>query len=179
MASAEDSDRVLHLVRGRLERILSWPGGFAAQQARLIKLGKVDLEGVELDGPEDTKPTRGAQATVECLLTVDESCCNPSNNAHGGFLAWLIDHCSSLSLLALSGPDERWITSGVSTNLSVSYIGAAPVGTPLRIVTKVLQQGRVTGLLETRISHAETGKLLCFATHTKQDPQRSKSKAKL
>lgn len=37
-------------------------------------------------------------------------------NAHGGFLAWLIDHCSSLSIFCLSSGD-RWLTSGVSTNI--------------------------------------------------------------
>ncbi|GAA5991096.1 hypothetical protein JCM11641_004431 [Rhodosporidiobolus odoratus] len=174
------SSRILQLVRERLERMLNFSGGFGANQVERLVLGKVDLEGVELDGEDDTKPTRGAQAVVECLLTVAESCCNQSQNAHGGFLAFLIDHCSSLALLALSGPGERWITSGVSTNLNIFYIGAAPIGTPLRIVTRVLQQGRITALLETRITHAESGQLLCFATHTKQDPQKATpKKAKL
>ncbi|BGP53243.1 hypothetical protein JCM8202v2_000802 [Rhodotorula sphaerocarpa] len=139
------------------------------------------------------KPTRGAQATVTCHLEVTPSCCNIRGNAHGGFLAWLVDQCSSLSLLALSGPGERWVSSGVSTNLNVYYISGAPAtfaaegftegtdahadlsrhvqaGTQLAITTSVLQQGRVTGLLETRITDEATGKLVCFATHVKQDP---------
>lgn len=31
-------------------------------------------------------------------------CCNFSDNAHGGFLAWLIDVCSSMPLVLLQGP---------------------------------------------------------------------------
>ncbi|GAA5857611.1 hypothetical protein JCM8547_004295 [Rhodosporidiobolus lusitaniae] len=169
---APASDAVHSLVRNRLERMLDHTmGGFGEHQAHLIRLSSLKLEGIELDGEDDTKPTKGAQAVVECSLTVDESCCNPSGNAHGGFLAWLIDHCSSLSLLALSGPGEKWVTSGVSTNLNVYYVGAAPVGTKLRIMTRVMNLGRVTGVLETRVENVDTGKLLCFATHTKQDPQ--------
>lgn len=54
--------------------------------------------------------------------------CNVSGNLHGGCGAWLVDHCSSLALLALSGGDEeRWTTSGVSTNLNLNYLKAAPV----------------------------------------------------
>ncbi|BGP22073.1 hypothetical protein JCM10295v2_000950 [Rhodotorula toruloides] len=166
------------LVRERLQLVLeAGVFGFASAQAAQVRLGEVDVKGVELDGEEDTKPTRSATATVTCHLTVDESCCNIARNAHGGFLAWLVDHCSSLGLLALSGPGDRWTTSGVSTNLNLYYIGAAPVGTKLRVVTTVLQQGRVTGLLETRIEDDATGKLLVLGTHVKQDPQRPTLKA--
>lgn len=81
-------------------------------------------------------------------LTVDEQSCNmagelPSSqrrvrvdtygdagNMHGGCIAYLVDICSSLPLLALSG-HERWPTSGVSTNISTYYIAAAPVRTYL------------------------------------------------
>lgn len=67
---------------------------------------------------------------MTCHLQVTPSCCNIRGNAHGGFLAWLVDQCSSLSLLALSGPGERWVSSGVSTNLNVYYISGAPASPP-------------------------------------------------
>jgi hypothetical protein len=67
------SKQVSDLVHARLAVGLSHhTGGFASEQAKLISLGKVELSGVELDGEDDTKPLRGAQAKVECLLTVDE-----------------------------------------------------------------------------------------------------------
>ena len=47
--------RVLDLVRARLERSLNFDyGGFAADQAKLISLGDVVLDGVHLDGEDDT-----------------------------------------------------------------------------------------------------------------------------
>lgn len=36
-------------------------------------------------------------------LEVGDNDCNVSGNAHGGFLAWLIDMASSMPLLALAG----------------------------------------------------------------------------
>ncbi|GAA5886708.1 hypothetical protein JCM5296_006377 [Sporobolomyces johnsonii] len=163
--------RVDELVRKRLQLALeAMERGFCADIAKRISLREISVQGVELDGQDDTRPTRSATATVVCELDVDESMCNIAGNCHGGCIAWIVDHCSSLALLALSG-NGRWTTSGVSTNLNISYIAAAPLGTPLRIATTVLQFGRVTGLLETRIEDRETGKLLSFGTHTKQDPQ--------
>ena len=51
--------RVLKLVRARLERSLNADyGGFASDQAQLISLGDVNLDGVQLDGDDDTVPTR-------------------------------------------------------------------------------------------------------------------------
>ncbi|GAA5860387.1 hypothetical protein JCM3774_000402 [Rhodotorula dairenensis] len=172
MASTSAAEkRVQDIVRHRSLLVLDMAKqSFAGDIAAQIKLGNLELSGIELDGEKDTKPTRSAQATITCHLEVTPACCNIRGNAHGGFLAWLVDQCSSLSLLALSGPGERWVSSGVSTNLNVNYISAAPVGTKLAITTSVLQQGRVTGLLETRIVNEETGKLVCFATHVKQDP---------
>ncbi|GAA5978979.1 hypothetical protein JCM10908_002756 [Rhodotorula pacifica] len=170
-ATTAAEKRVYELVEKRSRLVLDMAkNSFAGDIAATIKLGKLELSGIELDGENDTKPTRSAQATITCHLEVTPACCNIRGNAHGGFLAWLVDQCSSLSLLALSGPGERWVSSGVSTNLNVNYISAAPVGTKLAITTSVLQQGRVTGLLETRITNEETGKLVCFATHVKQDP---------
>ncbi|GAA6015659.1 hypothetical protein JCM10207_008163 [Rhodosporidiobolus poonsookiae] len=162
------SERVLQIVRDRLESGLAFKGGFGEHHSGLVRLGKVELDGVELDGDDDTKAVRGAQAVVECLLMVAESCCNYTGNAHGGFLAWLIDHCSSLSLIALA-TGGRWVTSGVSTNLNISFIAAAPVGREIRIVSSVLQLGKTAGLLEIRVEDVVTGMLLCFATHNKQD----------
>ncbi|CEQ39344.1 SPOSA6832_00845 [Sporobolomyces salmonicolor] len=198
--------RVDEVIRQRLQLALeAMERGFCADIAKRISLREINVQGVELDGQDDTRPTRSATATVVCELEVDEcasiphslplrsmftsleaashrlsdsfsgransfvvlcppyltspsltAMCNIAGNCHGGCIAWIVDHCSSLALLALSG-NGRWTTSGL--------------GTPLRIATTVLQFGRVTGLLETRIEDRETGKLLSFGTHTKQDPQ--------
>ncbi|GAA6025040.1 hypothetical protein JCM11491_002002 [Sporobolomyces phaffii] len=182
MASSPQ-DKVNKVVRKRLQRTLDSlsSAGFSRAIAKRIHLDQVDVSGVELDGPDDTKPTRSAQSVVSCTVTVEQDMCNVSGNLHGGCGAWLVDHCSSLALLALSGGDDhRWTTSGVSTNLNLNYVKAAPLGTTLRIVTQVLNFGRVTSLLETKIYNADTNALLTVGWHTKQDPQvRPQGKYKL
>ncbi|GAA5975844.1 hypothetical protein JCM5350_000754 [Sporobolomyces pararoseus] len=174
MPSATE-ERVNNLIRKRLQRTLDSlsSAGFSRAIAKRITLDQVRVTGVELDGKDgDTKPTRSAKSTVSCLVKVEQDMCNVSGNLHGGCGAWLVDHCSSLALLALSGGDEeRWTTSGVSTNLNLNYLKAAPLGTNLKIVTEVLNFGRVTSLLETKIYNAKTNQLLTVGWHTKQDPQ--------
>lgn len=163
--STADQARIHEIVRQKSLLVLGMAKqSFAGDIAAQIRLGQLELSGIELDGENDTvsraeeipfpgegegsslsrpadlarlhpqKPTRSAQATITCHLEVTPACCNIRGNAHGGFLAWLVDQCSSLSLLALSGPGERWISSGVSTNLNVNYISAAPVSAP-RVAT--------------------------------------------
>ncbi|GAA5832906.1 hypothetical protein JCM3766R1_007087 [Sporobolomyces carnicolor] len=181
---AVSDERVNRLIRDRLQRTLDSlsSAGFSRQIAKRIRLDKVQVTGVELDGADgDTKPTRSAQSTVSCRVKVEQDMCNVAGNLHGGCGAWLVDHCSSLALLALSGGDEqRWTTSGVSTNLNLNYLKAAPeltadrvfqLGTNLNIVTEVLNFGRVTSLLETKIYNADSNQLLTVGWHTKQDPQ--------
>ncbi|GAA5873352.1 hypothetical protein JCM16303_001098 [Sporobolomyces ruberrimus] len=172
------SDRINKLIRSRLQRTLDSlsSAGFSRAIAKRIVLDEVKVTGVELDGKEDTKPTRSAQSTVSCLVTVEQDMCNVAGNLHGGCGAWLVDHCSSLALLALSGGDEgRWTTSGVSTNLNLNYLKAAPLGTKLKLVTEVVNFGRVTSLLETKIYNADTNQLLTMGWHTKQDQFRPPS----
>ncbi|GAA5924089.1 PaaI family thioesterase [Sporobolomyces koalae] len=185
MSNREEDQRqhinsVIHTrLQGWLESISST--GFAREISERLSLDTVDVTGVELIGQENqTRATRTAQSTVTLSITVTEDMCNPLGNLHGGCGAWLVDHCSSFALLALAGDGERWTTSGVSTNLNLNYLKAAPIGTRLKIVTEVLNFGRVTSLLETKIFNAETNQLLTVGWHTKQDPQvKSTSKAKL
>lgn len=91
-------------------------------------------------------------------------------NLHGGVVAYLIDMASSLPLICLSG-HGRWPSSGVSTQLNIYYLAAAPLGTPIRIISSVLTQGLVVAVMECQVVHAETGKVLMVGTHVKQDGQ--------
>ena len=103
---------------------------FAAEQARSCKLTQVNVTNIDLvilgDDEPDTAPSRSSTAQTVIETTVDASCCNLSGNAHGGYLAWLVDHCSSTPIFCLWN-QGRWTTSGVSTNINMFYISAAPV----------------------------------------------------
>lgn len=93
--------------------------------------------------------------------------------------SYAVDVASSLPLLCLSGHD-RWATSGVSTNINMYYIAAASLGTPVRIVSKVVSHGKVIAVMEARVEERGTGKLLAKGIHVKQDaPSGTVSKFKL
>lgn len=89
-------------------------------------------------------------------------------NAHGGFLAYAVDVISSLPLLCLSG-HERWSSSGVSTNINMYYISAAPVGTLVRVTANVVAQGKVVSVIEATVEERDTGRIIARGTHVKQD----------
>ena len=102
--------------------------------------------------------------------------------------AWLVDVGSTLPSYALAG-NGRWTTSGVSTNISVHYIAAAPVrtffsthksttevlesgeqkGTRLRVESSVVMKSLTTMVLAIEVKDRDTGKMIAIATHTKSD----------
>lgn len=138
-SSASSTEASLNaLLRERIEMVLKAGEleSFAAEQARTCKLTQVNVKGITLintngeDEPE-TKAGRGSTAATVIETVVEPSCCNLSGNAHGGYLAWLVDHCSSTPIFCLwsnsAEGESRWVTSGVSTNINMYYISAAPV----------------------------------------------------
>ncbi|KAM0792827.1 hypothetical protein ACM66B_002593 [Microbotryomycetes sp. NB124-2] len=163
------TDQVKQVLWDKLERVLEAGhhsySGYAAQQC---KLADVIVENVTQDEHGDLVSKRGSKATTVINIDVDESMCNIAGNAHGGFLAWLIDHTSSTAIFCLATAD-RWITSGVSSNINTYYISAAPAGTPLRVVSTVVQIGRTTATVDVRVENRDTNALVCMATHVKVD----------
>lgn len=177
-----ESSKVNELIRERLQNVLiaQTTAGFAKELVSGIELGDVQVEGVELTsdhGHEDTAPGRYAKATVTHYFTVTEDCCNLGGSAHGGFLAWLVDVCSSEPLLALSG-HGRWNTSGVSSNISMYYISGAPPGTRLKLVSELLMQGLTLGNVECRVTDDATGRLVAVGIHVKSDTAKKGAKRK-
>ncbi|KAL8291790.1 hypothetical protein RQP46_002048 [Phenoliferia psychrophenolica] len=170
-----DTAEVLRRVRARIEHIMiptEGDLGFGAAQASHLQLADVRIEGVKLHGEEDTICGKEAKSVVVIKLVIDEGCCNMSGNAHGGYLAWLIDVCSSMAVLALSGPDT-WVTSGVSSNINVYYLAAAPLGTALQVVSTVIQKGKATATVECKVEEIGSGKLIALGTHVKVDNSKS------
>ncbi|KAI5481038.1 hypothetical protein MNV49_006224 [Pseudohyphozyma bogoriensis] len=156
--SSSDADTIKELVEGRAAAVLSLAaneGYFGEQQGADLELEAVEFTELTLspDG-EQTIPSRDATATVIVTTPIQKHACNHSHNAHGGYMAWLIDWCSSMPLVVLQGADS-WRTAGVTTSLTIFYHRAAPDGSKVRVISKVL--------------HKESGKLIATATHVKAD----------
>lgn len=156
MDSTTAAAKVDKIVRDRLDasmiKLRRRGPHFATEVSELLQLREASYEGIELheDGIQ-TIPSRTAKATVIISVIVEQRCCNFSDNAHGGFLAYLIDICSSMPLILLSGP-TMWHTAGrkpnpleplsrvdfpagVSANINVNYLAAIPVGTEINVIS--------------------------------------------
>ena len=112
------------------------------------------LVGVSLDSVEP------GRAVVR--LPVTEAVCNPVGTLHGGAIATLVDIAGTLALMT-SDAESR---PGVTTDLTVSYLSAAPLGDVVLAEARTLKAGRTLGFVEVAIRNAE-GKLLAQGRMTK------------
>lgn len=116
------------------------------------ELGKLFLESlVNSDGCFDHTALRGVRdiraspGRIQCTMTVDASVRNRYGTLHGGCTATLIDTVGSAALVTVS---KR---SGVSLNISTTYLAAMPEGEEVEIDARVV---RVSALAPT--SHVFT-----------------------
>lgn len=110
---------------------------------------------------------------------------NSLRNLHGGAASLIFDLCTSLALTGLAGGEDDaeaqigdeitdlgrlWLSSGVSRNLSVTYLRPAPIKTRCLVVCEILHVGRkvasVRGTLRADGVDGEEGEL-CICMHDK------------
>ena len=110
---------------------------------------------------------------------------NTLRNLHGGAASLIFDLCTSLAVMGLAGGEKDrdadigdevtelgriWLNSGVSRNLSVTYLRPAPIKTRCLVVCEVLHVGRkvasVRGTLRKDGVDGEAG-VLCICMHDK------------
>ncbi|KAJ3360483.1 Acyl-coenzyme A thioesterase 13 [Allomyces javanicus] len=95
-------------------------------------------------------------------LEVEPRHANAFQNAHGGVLAALIDIVSSFAIVESGHP-----TSGVSSDLSTSYLKSAPVGSVLEVRSYCERVGKNLAFTRTDVFDKATGELLASGRHTK------------
>ena len=96
-------------------------------------------------------------------LKIEEAHTNVNGTIHGAYIAFLVDHSTSLSL-ALSGRGP--IHAGVSVDMNISYLRTAKVNDVITVETECRKVGSTLAFLEATIMNAE-GKEIATATHTK------------
>eukprot|EP00933_Yihiella_yeosuensis_P024238 TRINITY_DN18779_c0_g1_i1.p1 TRINITY_DN18779_c0_g1~~TRINITY_DN18779_c0_g1_i1.p1 ORF type:complete len:153 (-),score=29.84 TRINITY_DN18779_c0_g1_i1:92-550(-) len=103
----------------------------------------------------------GAHGEMRTKMVVSSEEANLFGTLHGGAIATLVDIISTAALLTLS---DR---PGVSVDLNVSYVTAAPVGEEVEIVGKVLKAGKSVAMTTVDIVLVKSGKLVASGRHTK------------
>ncbi|SCZ89161.1 BZ3500_MvSof-1268-A1-R1_Chr1-1g00998 [Microbotryum saponariae] len=81
---------------------------------------------------------------------------------HGGLTSSLVDSMGSLALSSRG----LWMT-GVSTDINVTFVRAAPLGETVRLQAHVIGQGKTLAYTRIEMFSTKTGKLLAYGSHTK------------
>lgn len=106
------------------------------------------------------------------MLTIAPKHCNYLGNLHGGCAATLFDTLSSMILLGVSKPGFFQL-GGVSRHLDVTYLRPVPVGTRVKLVSKVVNIGKRLALMRSEIVRVDTGAVCMVSDHEKAntDPE--------
>ncbi|KAI9225162.1 HotDog domain-containing protein [Blastocladiella britannica] len=100
--------------------------------------------------------------TLLAEMEIQEGHLNGWNTLHGGMVASIIDLATSIAYVAAGHRH-----SGMSSDLSVSYIKAAPQGTTVLIVAEVDKLGQNLLFSRAALYVKETGDLIATGRHTK------------
>lgn len=136
------SDETKRQVWSTFKYLLGSPGWFNHSIGDSIQCKEVNVWGPK--DPSTASPSEEApRAETVFEVEVTPDMCNLFGILHGGCTAYLIDHCSVTSTMALGchiGEDG----TGLSQSMNIVWVEAAPLGAKLRIVnTSMVIRGRV------------------------------------
>ncbi|CDR45285.1 RHTO0S10e07536g1_1 [Rhodotorula toruloides] len=99
---------------------------------------------------------------VEAVMEVKRHQINRLNGLHGGLIASLVDTMGSLALAS-----KGLYMTGVSTDMSQTFVRGAKLGETVRIQSELVNLGKTLAFTRIELFSAESGKLLAFGSHTK------------
>ncbi|KAL9980838.1 hypothetical protein ACROYT_G009476 [Oculina patagonica] len=105
-------------------------------------------------------------------MKVDESHLNGIGTLHGGMTAFLVDNLTTAAVL--TKPPHL---PGVSIDMNLNYLRAAPLGEEITINAEVVKMGRTLVFTSAELLNKD-GKLIAKGSHTKfigQAPSKDKS----
>ncbi|EIN06665.1 hypothetical protein PUNSTDRAFT_145203 [Punctularia strigosozonata HHB-11173 SS5] len=128
-----------------------------------IRITEVDVRKTASDEPT-------WQSESVCEILVENHMLNPHGVLHGGCMAYLVDLCSSVPIVAIALVSG---SAGVGFSQAMNIIWHAPAkgGTTLSIVGKSLSVGKNILTCQCEIWDKEKGKLLATAVHSKVQPE--------
>ncbi|CAA6660392.1 unnamed protein product [Spirodela intermedia] len=112
------------------------------------------LSGVRVDSIE---PGR-----VLCSMTVPPRLVNTFNSLHGGATMSLVDILGSAAILSTGSK-----STGVSLDISVSYLTSAYAGEEIQIDSKVLRAGNSIAVVSVELRKKHGGEIIAQGRHSK------------
>ena len=108
---------------------------------------------------------RAEPGVVRCALPVSASVQNRYGTLHGGCVATLVDVVSTAALVTVSD------YSGVTLELSASYLNPCHGGDVAEVEARVLKAGGAVAVLSCVITARRTGRTVATGRHTKYLPR--------
>ncbi|KAJ3779023.1 HotDog domain-containing protein [Lentinula raphanica] len=142
------------------------PNIFAASIIKKLVLAQVSIKSNVIE------PQR-KEGLVVYNVTVEEDMVNGGGTLHGGCSAFLIDLCSTASIMALK-IDQGVSARDVSQSMSIVYHAPAAVGETLRIVNTTMAVGRRVASARTEIWSETHHRLVASGVHIKMEPSSTK-----
>ncbi|KAK8693236.1 hypothetical protein V6N13_070829 [Hibiscus sabdariffa] len=99
---------------------------------------------------------------VLCSMKVPPRLLNAGNFLHGGATASLVDLVGSAVVYTYGAS-----SSGVSVEISITYLDAAYVGEEIEIEAKALRVGKTVAVITVEFRKKKTGKIIAQGRHTK------------
>ncbi|GAA6000665.1 PaaI family thioesterase [Rhodotorula paludigena] len=106
---------------------------------------------------KDAKPGK-----VWAEMEVKKHQVNRLGGLHGGLIASLVDTGGSLALAS-----KGLYMTGVSTDMSQTFVRGAKLGETVRLQSEVINLGKTLAFTRVELHSAATGKLLAYGSHTK------------
>ncbi|AQK43736.1 uncharacterized protein LOC100286193 [Zea mays] len=122
--------------------------------ARLHFYDPFVLSGVSIEAAEHGR--------LLCSFVVTPRLASPAGYLRSGVTATLADQLGSAVFFCSGLP-----SSGVSLEISVSFVDAAAVGEEIEVEGKLLRAGKSVGVVSVDFRKKKTGKLMAQARHTK------------
>ena len=102
---------------------------------------------------------------VRCVLPVTPSVQNRYGTLHGGCVATLVDVVTTAALVTVSD------YSGVTLELSASYLNPCAAGDVAEVEARVLKAGGAVAVLSCVITARKSGRAVAHGRHTKYLPR--------
>mmetsp|Transcript_18359 Transcript_18359/g.59761 ORF Transcript_18359/g.59761 Transcript_18359/m.59761 type:complete len:157 (+) Transcript_18359:2-472(+) len=115
----------------------------------------------ESNSIRDLKVLSVSPGFCKASLPVTPKVANRYGTLHGGCIATLVDVVGSAALVTASS------LSGVSVEISTSYIGPAKVGEEVLVEARLLKQGRSLAVIQVDLTVSGTGARVAQGRHTK------------
>ncbi|KZM21820.1 uncharacterized protein EKO05_0003135 [Ascochyta rabiei] len=109
----------------------------------------------------------GPEGSAEFELYIAPNFSNLNNVMHGGAAGVIFDMSTTTALCPVARPGFWEFMGGVTRSLNISYLKAVPIGTTVRLVSKVASVGKQMAMIRGEMTSLDGKTTFCTVEHHK------------